>query len=379
MDALFTCCCFFWIIIMPPTPTSASTCGISNFSEHLIKKQGDIANITYAVNGTEISTFSEKVTIVYDVCKSNTLSVQCTFKWREQLNQLVVKKWSSEDDAFCSAERRNFTSVVTWEITISQMVSRSLSVMHLYLQNYTGDERRIQIMRLIRVQLLHPPKVTSLNIDGQEVNETHLINEGQQVTISCSFDTGNPPVTFRLVDRTGKELTTDKENLSTLLSVKCEDTWPLVRCEGDRSEQNRSVLLLVRCPPLFVSTLPKIVKNEMYETWIFNIKAHTKTINRCFLTTTESGEKPVTEVDCFLSGNPPYFVLTVVLSNNDRLENGYWTLTLRNDVGSANTTSNQTLLLCRPQPVSHQWWPPAVRRRSEESPTITRSAHRAAK
>lgn len=128
--------------------------GISNFSEHLIKKQGDIANITFAVNGTEISTFSEKVTIVYDVCKSNTLSVQCTFKWREQLNQLAVKKWSSEDDAFCSAERRNFTSVVTWEITISQVVSRSLSLMHLYLENNTGDERRIQMMRLIRVQLL---------------------------------------------------------------------------------------------------------------------------------------------------------------------------------------------------------------------------------
>lgn len=128
--------------------------GISNFSEQLLKKQGEIANITYAVNGTEISTFSEKVTIVYDVCKSNTLSVQCTFKWREQLNQLAVKKWSSEDDAFCSAERRNFTSVVTWEITISQLASQSLSVMHLYLENYTSNERKIQTMRLIRVQLL---------------------------------------------------------------------------------------------------------------------------------------------------------------------------------------------------------------------------------
>lgn len=94
-------------------------------------------------------------------------------------------------------------------------------------------------------------------------------------------------------------------------------------------------------PPQFVSTQPTVVKNKIYETWIFNIKAHTKVINRCFLTTTESEEKPVTEVDCFLSGDPPYFVLTVVLSNKDRPERGSWTLTLRNDVGSVTTTSSE--------------------------------------
>lgn len=90
-------------------------------------------------------------------------------------------------------------------------------------------------------------KVTNLTVDGQEVSNVHLINEQQEVNVSCFFVNGNPPVTFRLLDKTSKELATDKGSLHLSLSVKCEDDWPIVRCEGEGSELNRSVAFLVRC------------------------------------------------------------------------------------------------------------------------------------
>lgn len=90
-------------------------------------------------------------------------------------------------------------------------------------------------------------KVINLTVDGQEVSNVHLINEQQEVNVSCFFVNGNPPVTFRLLDKTSKELATDKGSLHLSLSVKCEDDWPIVRCEGEGSELNRSVAFLVRC------------------------------------------------------------------------------------------------------------------------------------
>lgn len=92
-----------------------------------------------------------------------------------------------------------------------------------------------------------PTQVTSLTVDGQEVNGTHLISESQKVRVSCSFDKGNPPVTFSLVNNNGKELVRGSGPLTYSLLVHCEDDWPTVRCEGNGSEQNRSVSFLVKC------------------------------------------------------------------------------------------------------------------------------------
>lgn len=92
-----------------------------------------------------------------------------------------------------------------------------------------------------------PPKVTSLTVDGQQVNDTHLINEGQKVTISCNFNKGNPPVVFHLFNSNGNNLTKSEGPLDMLLTAQCEDDWPTVHCQGNGSERNRSLSLLVRC------------------------------------------------------------------------------------------------------------------------------------
>lgn len=87
--------------------------------------------------------------------------------------------------------------------------------------------------------------------------------------------------------------------------------------------------------------LPKIVDHDSYEIWTFNIKAHTKTIDRCLITKKALGEKSFMEVNCSTSGNPPDLVLTVFVDKKNMLERGHWTLTLRNDRGSSSTTSSK--------------------------------------
>lgn len=92
-----------------------------------------------------------------------------------------------------------------------------------------------------------PPKVTSLLVGGKEVSNTHLIEEGLQTNISCLFDKGNPPVIFRFRDSNGKEFAKSEDHLSHTISVGCQDDWPTLHCEGSRSEENKSVSVLVRC------------------------------------------------------------------------------------------------------------------------------------
>lgn len=93
-----------------------------------------------------------------------------------------------------------------------------------------------------------PPKVILLTVDGREVNG-HLITEGQQVSISCSFEKGNPPASFYLLDNNSQRLnTTAAENyLNYTFSAQCSSAWSTVRCEGNGSEQNKSVSFAVAC------------------------------------------------------------------------------------------------------------------------------------
>ncbi|XP_025103197.1 uncharacterized protein LOC112569589 [Pomacea canaliculata] len=96
--------------------------------------------------------------------------------------------------------------------------------------------------------VLYPPKVSSFTIDKNEVNGNYLINEGKEVNISCSFDKGNPQTVFFLLDKTGKEINVSRseEQLIHSVTVRCQDDWPLVRCEGTGSEKNTSVTLLAK-------------------------------------------------------------------------------------------------------------------------------------
>lgn len=90
--------------------------------------------------------------------------------------------------------------------------------------------------------------VTSLTVNGLEVNGSHLVDEGE-VNLSCTFDKGNPLSSFLLMDQNGKEITVmrKEKHLNCSLIVRCKGEWPTVRCEGSGSERNKSVSLLVKC------------------------------------------------------------------------------------------------------------------------------------
>lgn len=98
-----------------------------------------------------------------------------------------------------------------------------------------------------------PARVTHLTVDGHEISANILIEKGQKVNITCSFDKGSPPVSFRLLDESGKELKPIRQEGHLhyrLIANGCEEYWKRtqsVQCEGSGSKQNRSVLFLVRC------------------------------------------------------------------------------------------------------------------------------------
>lgn len=106
-----------------------------------------------------------------------------------------------------------------------------------------------------------PPQVVVLTVDGREVSFHQLITEGQKVNISCSFDKGNPPATFYLFDNSQRlSMTADENYLNHTLTAQCSNPWPTVRCEGDGSEQNKSVSFAVVCKyVLFIYLLSNCV------------------------------------------------------------------------------------------------------------------------
>lgn len=96
---------------------------------------------------------------------------------------------------------------------------------------------------------LDPPNVSSLTVDGHEVDGDYIIEEGKKTDIFCVFDKGNPQVSFQLLDKYRYEIksSVNEEHLSYSLTARCKHDWPMVSCEGSRSTRNRSVSFLVRC------------------------------------------------------------------------------------------------------------------------------------
>ncbi|XP_025099901.1 uncharacterized protein LOC112567431 [Pomacea canaliculata] len=327
---------FLLMIIMPQKITFAFTCGITTFNESLFEREGSLTNITYLYKVTDSSVFSDKTTFAFHLCRNNLLTTQCTFKWREKLDQMAVKNWSPGDGTFCSCERHISSSPQSWEIKISQLVSRSLSVMQLSLENNVNNKKTTQLIRTIFLNALYPPKVTSLTVDGHEVNGTHFTNEGQEVLISCSFDAGNPPVNFRLVDK-NKELAAGAGRLNYPLSIQCEDNWPRVNCEGRGSAENRTVSFLLKCPPQFLDVAIKNVSLPVVAA-TFRVKSHTTAVEGCFLTSMSLEEKTTRAVKCVLNGHPPDLVLSLYLDTETSIAQGKWKLILLNEKGFANTT-----------------------------------------
>ncbi|XP_025103241.1 uncharacterized protein LOC112569622 isoform X2 [Pomacea canaliculata] len=344
METAFQCFSFLIIFSLHKLAfPSCNTNGKVNVSEILSQNEGSYLNISYLLNVSENSVSTDAAYIHAYVCQKYTDSHLCKFTRREQYQDFTVTYDDVRDDTLCVAERRYITSSMrTWEIKISQLLTRSITAIYLYTQNKTLHR---QIVLQIPIDVTYPSKVTNLTVDGQEANSTHLINEGE-VNVCCSFNRGNPPAVFGLLDKSGKDIAhkVDKniikiergeEHLKVSLTVRCQDDWPTVRCEGNGSERNRSVSFLVRCAPQFVDGPVTLVSSE-FEKVTFRVKAHTTIFNECSLTPTILQEAFLPKVKCSLSGEPPNLVLTLHLEEN--INQGIWKITLGNEIGYGITT-----------------------------------------
>ncbi|XP_025100588.1 uncharacterized protein LOC112567917 isoform X2 [Pomacea canaliculata] len=158
-------------------------------------------------------------------------------------------RWLPDKDAVCKNQRNvSICEADNNEMRFSVFVKRTYSdiLWELYRSNATPV-----VIKKTRLQVMYPAKVTGLQVNGQEVTETHVVDENQEVIVSCFFINGNPPVTIRLVDSTGQaqsSTTHGVEPLVIFLGVfRCQEVWPIIKCEATGSELNRSVAIIGRC------------------------------------------------------------------------------------------------------------------------------------
>ncbi|XP_025099888.1 uncharacterized protein LOC112567426 [Pomacea canaliculata] len=327
----FKLCCTFVFLLTLMKGALFLTCGFSTFTESLSKEESSSININYTINITASPDVTDTLNADYQVCEGNSLRTACIFFYDKNFNEFK-KDVSGTTGVTCYWEQRHVSSsVVALDIYISQVVTRSLSALIVS----TGRGGDPKPTRLIRVEVLYPPKVINLTVDG---GDNAIIDEGKVVNISCLFENGNPPGLFYLLDKHGNKLSSSSSEgrLSSSLTARCEDDWPVVRCEGNGSQHNRSVTILVKCHPQFVYKSTKII-NHGVDTVTFGVKAHTTAVNGCLLTLLTLQENNTREVNCILTGNPPDLVLSLQLERDDSFR-GNWTLTLSNDWGSSNTT-----------------------------------------
>ncbi|XP_025101316.1 uncharacterized protein LOC112568295 isoform X1 [Pomacea canaliculata] len=199
--------------------------------------------------------------------------------------------------------------------------------------NFTTMKKELTVI------VSYPPSVTSLTVDGRPVNGSVIINESQEVNISCSYDKGNPPANFRLIDEHATEIKAyvEEQHLIYLLKLQCEQDWPTITCEGNSSEKNISVSILVNCPPQFIEKQPEVTDGEDHESWRVRVKAHTAKIDKCLVIPFSLGENKNREVNCSLTGDPPDLLLTVIVNKKDVGRGGHWALSFYNERGSSDT------------------------------------------
>ncbi|XP_025103167.1 uncharacterized protein LOC112569568 [Pomacea canaliculata] len=330
--------CFLLLLFLPTNKSQTNNCNIPNFDEIRQERENTCANVSYSFNIMDGSHYSGKFKVLFEVCEESQMALLCTFIWKKQSNELTTVNWSPENETTCFGKHRAISdSSFTFEIRIALLVKRAFSLLKI---SITDNEEKFTTLRLIRLEVMYPPKVTNLTIDGLEVNGSYTIQEGHEVTIACYFHQGNPPATFHMVVKTGQELryTRDYGNITHLFFASCRDDWPVVVCKGEGSEYNQSVLILVKCPPQFVDNGTKTINPSERDTITFRVKAHTAVADMCVLTPMSSEDDIVKEVNCTLHGTPPDLVLSLHLGEKATSMEGKWILLLRNEKGSAKKT-----------------------------------------
>ncbi|XP_025100849.1 uncharacterized protein LOC112568048 isoform X3 [Pomacea canaliculata] len=190
----------------------------------------------------------------------------------------------------------------------------------------------------LKLIVAYPPSVKSLTVNGQDADDSYILERGQKVEISCLFDQGNPPSNVWLSDEHGKEIKSyrGEQYLDTSFTANCDQHPSSVRCEGNSSENSKSVFFLVRCRPQFIDKAPEIIDYETQEGWKFRVKAYSTKVQKCLLAPSVVGENKNKEVNCTLTGSPPSLVLTIVVDKEECSQSGHWALTVFNEKGSSD-------------------------------------------
>ncbi|XP_025102104.1 uncharacterized protein LOC112568822 [Pomacea canaliculata] len=199
------------------------------------------------------------------------------------------------------------------------------------------------IMKHTALQVTYPARVTGLSVNDQDVNSTHIVDENQEVTVSCSFVNGNPPVNIRMVDERGNILSSTKYKEGPLvLSLgvfHCHNVWPVIGCEAQGSELNKSVTILIRCAPQLsyitnqVSDLRRILDGGL----TFAMKSYKGDVRKCLMAQVQP-ETMTKEVNCEVSGHAPKFTLTLRFVNKSWIGEGTWTVQVMSEMGPSSIT-----------------------------------------
>ncbi|KAK7454127.1 hypothetical protein BaRGS_00039580, partial [Batillaria attramentaria] len=154
-------------------------------------------------------------------------------------------------------------------------------------------------------------------------------NQGDNITVRCDYEEGNPPIVPKIVHRHGT-----KTSPFTFHNVDCDDAGEL-RCEAPGAPENLTATLLVNCPPTFVTGQNQSIGTDDNNSIInFAIRTHTTKMKDCSLIRLDSKKTVNCNSSINVTGTPPDLMLTLLLDNMTTHSWGQWQLNVTNDVGS---------------------------------------------
>ncbi|XP_025102454.1 uncharacterized protein LOC112569023 [Pomacea canaliculata] len=112
--------------------------------------------------------------------------------------------------------------------------------------------------RTFVINVTYSTEIVSLTFDHEPSAVTATVDQSSSVGLNCVWNHGNPPQTVRLLDRRRQVMkTSDLYSTVNYLkhtwqSVTCDDAG-VVTCEDGVADVNKSVRLLVRCKPEFLT------------------------------------------------------------------------------------------------------------------------------
>lgn len=122
------------------------------FDEIRQVQENSFLKISYELKIIHDSNYSAKFKAHVSACEENKMSLYCTFIWRKQSSSLTSVKWSPGNQSTCLGKQLSLnSSFLTFEIQISLVVERSLSLIKL---SITDNEEIFKTLRIFRLDFI---------------------------------------------------------------------------------------------------------------------------------------------------------------------------------------------------------------------------------